>query len=168
MHIKKHVIILLSILLPLSLLIYFLMELDTGGNSQYCISNFSQYHNDFQTIAEKMLAVNEEIKSSEDHTVWIDYKQHQQVFCVLNGERIEMTEEDQKALNRVVNAFDSSTLFDRITMDKNRVTFNTEGNWYAVAYTVDDRKPRFMSDPKETFHIKVKKIVKHWYHIYSY
>jgi hypothetical protein len=166
--IKRVVIIVLSIILLLIGSICFIITSYGKGNIVYRISNFNLYKNDFQTIADKMLTVNGLSNSSDGHTVWIDYEDNQ-VFCKLNGQKVEMTDKEKKAINNVKSAFDndSTTLLDRIIIYKNRVTFCTEGNWYAVAYMIDDSKPQFMSAPKEPFNIKVKKIEKNWYHIFN-
>jgi hypothetical protein len=164
MGIKKMVIIVLSIILLLLGSIYFIIELYGGGNSIYHISDFNLYKNDFQTIADKMLTLKDLSNSSDGNTVWIDYE-NTHVFSKLNGQNIEMTDKEKNAMNNVKNAFDNSTLLNRIMIYKNRVTFCTEGNWYAVAYMVDGSKPQFMSVPTEHFNIKVKKIEKNWYHI---
>lgn len=166
MSIKKIVIIILSIILLLSGSIYFITKLYGGGNSIYHISNFNLYKNDFQTIADKILTLKNLSNSSDGNTVWIDYE-NTHVFCKLNGKKIEMTNKEKNAMNNVKNAFDNSTPLNRIMLYKNRVTFCTDGNWYAVAYMVDGSKPQFMSVPTEHFNIKVKKIEKNWYHIIS-
>lgn len=150
----------------LSSFIYFLISLFGGGNSIYCIRDFNLYKNDFQTIAVKMLTLNNISNSSEDYTVDINYKNHQMIL-VLNDQIIEMTDKEKYIMNNVENAFDSSTPLSRIQVYKNRVTFCTDGNLYAVAYMIDDSKPQFMSVPTEAFDIKVKKIEKNWYHIIS-
>lgn len=162
MGIKKMVLIVLSIIL----LFYFIIALYGGGNSTYHISDFNLYKNDFQTIADKMLTLKDLSNSSDGYTVWIDYE-NTHVFCELNGQRIEMTDKEKNAMNNVENAFDNSTLLNRIMIYKNRVTFCTDGNWYAVAYMIDGSKPKFMSVPTEHFNIKVKKIENNWYHIIS-
>lgn len=166
MSIKRMAIIVLSIILLLSVPILFIIALYGGGNSKYYISDFNLYKNDFQIIADKILTLNELSNSSDGHTVCIDYENHQMV-CNLNGKNIEMTGEENKALNNVKNAFNYSTPLSRIVIYKNRVTFCTDGNWYAVAYMIDDSKPQFMNVPTECFNIKVKKIENNWYHVIS-
>lgn len=163
---KKIVIIVVSIILLLSAPVYFFIGLYGGGNKVYYISHFNLYKNDFQTIANKILTLKSLSNSPDDYTVWINYENNQ-VNCNINGQNIEMTDKVKSAMNNVKNAFNSSTLLNRIVIYKNRVTFCTEGNWYALAYVIDDSKPKFMSVPTESFKIKVKKIEKNWYHIIS-
>jgi hypothetical protein len=166
MGIKRTTIIVLSIILLLSGVVYFIIGLYGRGNGVYYISDFNLYKNDFQTIADKMLTLNDLSNSSEGYTVWIDYE-NTNVLCKLNNQNIEMTDKEKSAMNNIKNSFNSSTLLNRIMIYKNRVTFCTEGNWYAVAYMINGDKPQFMSVPTEPFNIKVKKIEKNWYHIIS-
>jgi hypothetical protein len=168
MGIKRVVIITLIIILLLGSSIYFIITSYGKGNIVYNISDFNLYKNDFQTIADKMLNVKSSLDLSDYRTVWVAYENNQMV-CKLDGQKLEMTDKEKQALNNVNSAFtnDSTTVLNRISVYENRVTFCTEGNWYAVAYMSDGSKPKFMSAPKEHFDIKIKKIDRNWYHIYS-
>jgi len=158
----------LTLIIAFSIVLFFSIPIYImgGGNSKYYISDFNLYKKDFQIIANKMLTLSDLSNSVNGDIVSIDFKNHQ-MSCKLNGKIIEMTEEENNALKNVDKAFDSSTPFVRIIIYKNRVTFCTDGNLYAVAYLVDNSKPQFMSAPTEPFEIKTKKIDRNWYHIAS-
>lgn len=132
------------------------------------IRNFDQYKADFQLFADKMLAFGETQDLSEGFTVLVDYAKFQ-ISYVKDGQKtpIPLTMSERLSLRNIAVSFDDSTPFTRIHIYKNRVTFCTEENWYAVAYTADDSRPKFMSGPGEYFDIYTLKIEKNWYHIAS-
>jgi len=132
----------------------------------YRIRDFDQYKADFQLFADKMLALGETQDLSDGLLVWVDYFKFQ-ISYEKDGQKIPipLTMAEKLSLRDIFVSFDDSTSFNRIIVFENRVTFCTEGNWYAVAYTVDDSRPKFMSGPDEYFDTISLKIEKNWYHI---
>lgn len=135
-------------------------------SNTYKISDFNLYKDDFQIISDKMLSLNY-FDNNENISIYISYKDNK-IICNLGNKKIKLTEHEEKSLNNIEKVIDSTgQTLSRIEIFKNRVTFCTDGNRYAITYVKDDIKPKFMNTPKEKFNIKVKKIEKYWYYIIS-
>lgn len=124
------------------------------------MNQFKTYLNSFKIISDKMTSLN---VSSDSYTVYIHYTNNK-IFCRLDNENIEITDQEKNALNNIDKAFYSSN-FNRINVYKNKVVFCTEENQHAIEYFINNNITKDISALAEGIDKKVKKIDENWYYI---
>lgn len=77
---------------------------------------------------------------------------------------VELTAEQQAALEAVAEAAANDGTFDSVTVAKDRVTFHTADGSYALVYSVKN-KPKYGNSPDEDARIHIRAAGGDWYHI---
>lgn len=136
---------------------------------EHKITNFDIYRSDFQSIVNEMTYLAEETLNDGD---FISIKYGTDIRTELNNGgtsqtvNLSLSTTVKDALKNINKAFDEkNNLFMGLIIYKDRITFCTEGNLYAIVYTADNSKPQFMNIVTEKFSIKTKRIEKCWYHV---
>lgn len=135
------------------------------------ITNFDIYKSDFQFIVNEMTYLAEQNLNNDD---FISIIYDTDIRAEINNDitsqplKLSLSTTIKDALKNIDKAFDEKdNLFKRLLIYKDRITFSTEGNLYAIIYTADNSKPQFMNIATEQFSIKTKMIEKCWYHVIS-
>ena len=170
MKVKKRFIALAVVIASCLILLWGLKNYmdNTIGYKRFRIDDFNKYKMDFQVVVEEILSFDYTCNDTEVIKARLDYNNNDVQLVAVIDESIEKKislKED--ILLKIKSLFRNKyAAFDRIMFNDKRVTFCTEGNLYAIAYTVNGKKPQYMSSPTEKFEIEVERIDKNWFHIF--
>ena len=153
-------IIIAIVAVPFSIIVH-------AVSTEFYVKDFDLYRDDFLMIAEKMISLDKELGLTDGENIYIRYDENHNVYYQLDNNNTYFIGEESTAIKDIEDALYKAGGLGRIVIYKDRITFIADGNWYAVAYMINNKKPTFMSDLEENRNIKVKRIEKYWYHIRS-
>lgn len=142
----------------------------------YDIENFSQYQKDFQVIADitKDFFENNPLGQIDDYRkkyvligrTGMSYGYDSDLSKETEWYDFPLTEAQQESAKVVCSLPEGKTQFSIIRYYENQITFQMEmNNAYAIVYTFDGEKPRYMTRQNAGDRIGVEKIDDHWYHV---
>ena len=160
------IIIITLIISPENIVKKAIKEFTILSETRLYVNDFEKYENDFNIIKDKMLQYINIAEETNLHDFWIEFN-NGVICCKYNKKFIDLNEKETEALNNIsTKAFRcKDAQLSKITVYKNRIAFNTEGNLYALVFSADDKKPQFICFPDESLKIKIKKIKDNWYHV---
>lgn len=153
------IIIVCSIVLVLSCItpiLYFLHQ----SKWQYT-ADFETYVDSLKTVAYYCKDVFEENPSVNGR----DYISYSKRSLYYKTKKLDMPLEVQHAVARIGEAFDDEGYLDTIRYNESRISFSIINGRYALVYSFNDEKPKYVNSPDESGGISVKKIENNWYHV---
>ena len=142
---------------------------------QHEIENFEDCEKDFQVIADFTQSFFEEAPLGQRSIRYLDIS--------LNGntgvaginyynsskqqwEHVPLDDNQQESLNIIAQYPHSDRYFNEIRYCNEQITFCFEtDDTYAIVYTLNGKRPHFMTKEHENADVRIKKIDKHWYHV---
>ena len=142
----------------------------------YDIENFEEYQDDFQVIADitKDFFENNPLGQIDDYHkkyVFVDNTGMSYGYDSDSSKETEwydfpLTEAQQESAKVVCSLPEGKTQFSEVRYYDNQITFCMDmNNAYAIVYTFDGEKPRYMTRQNAGDRIGVEKIDDHWYHV---
>lgn len=155
-------IVSIIILLCFSLIcIYIISIRDTNSQVAFCKNHFKSQRDSFENMKDRILTLQQEY-NAKCIELWLKYPYEQDYFEI-DEVQIKLTVEEIKWLKKIYNVGGVATL-SRIIYDDERILFGTDGNTLAFVYTVNGKKPTYMSTPNEYWKWKREHLVNNWYY----
>ena len=160
---NKKVILIICILLGLVVCILPLLlfhEASLWANNADVEGNRAE----FDTIAELLM---DEYGDEDEKKLIFGYNPEEKrsyLYDYSEEVYVELTAEQQAALEAVAEAATNDGTFNSVTVTKDRVTFHTVDGSYALVYSVNGR-PKYGNSPDEDAQIRIKAAGGDWYHI---
>lgn len=140
--------------------VYILSKGNTNSQVVFYKNNFRSQRESFDNMKDRILILQQEY-NTESIELWLKYPYDQDYFEI--GEvQIHLTMEEVGWLKNIGNAFGTEAL-SRIIYDDERILFGADGNAIAFVYTVDGKKPIYMSTPDEYWKWKRTELGNNWY-----
>jgi hypothetical protein len=145
-----------------------------AGIWRYCVSNedFNAHYDDFLTVAQVAKKYVNEAERTDNRSILLGYDQKSQNYYLdyiiigSNSERIELSEQEQKSLNSITQAFKcKDAQLENLRIFANRISFETDNGQYTLVYSMDDSKPTFLNLPGKDPEFYVRKIRENWYNV---
>ena len=149
----RFVVLILSCVIPVA---YFLHQ----TKWQY-MADFETYGDSIKIVAYYCREFFEE-NVSADKQRYISYNRQSLYY---NAEELDMPLEVKNAAARIGDAFDDEGYLDTIEYYEERISFEIINGRYALVYSFNDEKPKFVNSPEEDGGFSVKKIEDNWYHV---
>lgn len=167
---KTYGILLSSIVIIFVILFCKLMIMYFGDNdTDYYVEKFKENKNSFDNIVKFCIELRTE-RNADEVRIFFDYSSGEKQLkmywddaqLVNQFSIIDISDEIKKDIENVEKSF-SDLCWDGIFITSNQIVFTTEGNQYAIAYSISGYRPSYIRDSDEKNSIKVKSIGDKWY-----
>lgn len=128
---------------------------------KYCVKDFETYRKDFEMLAEYCQAYTLHNGFLENgRTLFVYNSKERELLC--DWENIEAPDEIKRGFEKIKVAFPhKDAQFDSITVDREKVYFETHNGLYSVVYS-NKETPKLVDGVNRG---KSKKIDNNWYHV---
>ena len=162
---KRNAIILVCILILIVLSIIFNIPTHIGyyiSRWNDKVNNFYIFENDFTAVAEFCRDFFE--NDNTDHGS--DYFYYEDNSLIYDGEYLPLSDELKNSVHNIRNAFKKNNSALRIIRYYDTgIYFQIENGQYALYYSFNGEKPKFIPASNNACNISVRKINENWYHV---
>ena len=134
---------------------------DTNYITKLHKMHFETQKNSFENIKNRIMQVQQEYNCKEIE-LWLNYPFKDACFEI-NKTKVNLTEQEIEWIDDIYD-FGYGECLSRIIYTDERVLFGFNGNGYAIVYSVNGRKPEYMSAPNEYWKSKRKYFKDGWYY----
>lgn len=79
---------------------------------------------------------------------------------------LTLDDDTRRCLNDIIEAFsDPDYPLDQIRRYEDKIYFHSEKGHYALIYSPNGKKPKYLTGPSDNKPVSVKKIKRNWYHV---